>query len=42
MEEIKEKTKQYLETNENKNTMIQNFLVLGCSKAVVSGEFIAI
>ena len=39
-EEIKEETKKYLETNDNKNTMISNLWDTG--KAVLRGKFIAI
>ena len=39
-EEIKEEIKQYLETNDNENTMIQN--LLDTAKAVLRGKFIAI
>ena len=38
--EIKEEIKQYLETNENENTMIQN--LQDEAKAVLRGKFIAI
>ena len=38
-EEIKEEIKNYLETNDNKNTMIQN--LWDAAKAVLRGEFIA-
>ena len=38
--EIEEKIKKYLETNENKNTMIQN--LWDTTKAVLRGKFIAI
>ena len=39
-EEIKEEITKYLETNENKNTMIQN--LWDAAKAVLRGKFIAI
>ena len=39
-EEIKEGIKKYLETNDNKNTMIQN--PWDAAKAVLRGKFIAI
>ena len=39
-EEIKEKIKKYLETNDNENTMIQN--LWDTAKAVLRGKFIAI
>ena len=39
-EEIKEEIKTYLETNDNKNTMIQN--LWDAAKAVLRGKFIAI
>ena len=39
-EQIKEKIKKYLETNENKNTMIQN--LWDAAKEVLRGKFIAI
>ena len=39
-EEIKEEIKNYLETNDNENTMIQN--LWDAAKAVVRGKFIAI
>ena len=39
-EEIKEEIKKYLETNENKNMMIQN--LQDTAKAVLRGKFIAI
>ena len=39
-EEIKEEIKKYLETNENKNMMIQNFW--DAAKAVLRRKFIAI
>ena len=39
-EEIKEDIKKYLETNENKSTMIQN--LWDTAKAVLRGKFIAI
>ena len=39
-EEIKEEIKNYLETNDNENTMIQN--LWDADKAVVRGKFIAI
>ena len=39
-EEIKEEIKKYLDTNENKNTMIQN--LWDTAKAVLRGKFIAI
>ena len=39
-EEIKEETKNYLETNDNKNTMTQRLCAL--AKAVLRGKFIAI
>ena len=39
-EEIKEEIKQHLETNDNKNTMIQN--LWDAAKAVLRGKFIAI
>ena len=39
-EEIKEEIKKYPETNENKNTMIQN--LWDAAKAVLRGKFIAI
>ena len=39
-EEIKEKIKKYLETNDNENTMIQN--LWDAAKAVLRGKFIAI
>ena len=39
-EEIKEEIKKYLETNDNKNTMIQN--LWDVAKAVLKGKFIAI
>ena len=39
-EEIKEEIKQYLETNDNENTMIQN--LWEAAKAVLRGKFIAI
>ena len=38
--EIKEKIKKYLETNENENTMIQN--LKDTAKAVLRGKLIAI
>ena len=37
-EEPKEEIRQYLETNENKNTMIQN--VQDTAKAVLGGKFV--
>ena len=40
MEQIKEEIKKYLETNDNKNTMIQN--LWDAAKAVLRGKFIAI
>ena len=39
-EEIKEKIKKYLETNENESTTIQN--LWDTAKAVLRGKFIAI
>ena len=39
-EEIKEKIKKYLETNDNENTMIQN--LWDAAKAVLRGKYIAI
>ena len=39
-EGIKEKIKKYLETNDNKNTTIQN--LWDAAKAVLRGKFIAI
>ena len=39
-EEIKEKIKKYLETNDNENMMIQN--LWDAAKAVLRGKFIAI
>ena len=39
-EEIKGEIKNYLETNDNENTMIQNLWV--AAKAVLRGKFIAI
>ena len=39
-EEIKEEIKKYLETNDNKNTRIQN--LWDTAKAVLRGKFIAI
>ena len=39
-EEIKEEIKKYLETNDNKNTMIQN--LWDAAKVVLRGKFIAI
>ena len=39
-EEIKEEIKNYVETNDNKNTMIQN--LWDAAKAVVRGTFIAL
>ena len=39
-EEIKEEIKNYLETNDNKSTMIQN--LWDAAKAVLRGEFIVI
>ena len=39
-EEIKEEIKKYLETNDNKNTMIQN--LWDAAKAVLRSKFIAI
>ena len=39
-EEIKQKIKQYVETNENKNTMIQS--LKDAAKAVLRGRFIEI
>ena len=39
-EEIKEKIKKYLETNDNENTTIQN--LWDAAKAVLRGKFIAI
>ena len=39
-EEIKEEIKKYLETNDNKNTMIQN--LWDAVKAVLRGKFIVI
>ena len=39
-EEIKEEIKEYLETNDNGNTMIQN--LWDAAKAVLRGKFIAI
>ena len=39
-EEIKEKIKKYLETNENENTMTQN--LWDAAKAVLRGKFIVI
>ena len=38
-EEIKEKIKKYLETNDNENTTTQN--VCDAAKAVLRGKFIA-
>ena len=38
-EEIKEKIKKYLETNENRNTMIQN--LWDTAKHILRGKFIA-
>ena len=38
-EEIKEEIKKYLETNENKSTMIQN--LMNAAEAVLRGKFIA-
>ena len=40
IEEIKEEIKKYLETNDNKNTTIQN--LWDAAKAVLRGKFIAI
>ena len=40
IEEIKEEIKKYLETNENKSTMIQN--LWDAAKAVLRGKFTAI
>ena len=40
MEEIKEESKKYLETNDNENTMTQNLQDAG--KAVLRGKCIAI
>ena len=37
-EEVKEEIRQYLETNENKNTMIQN--LQDTAKAVLGGKFV--
>ena len=39
-EEIKKEIKNYLETNDNENTMIQN--LWEAAKAVLRGKFIAI
>ena len=39
-EEIKKEIKNYLETNDNENTTIQN--LFGAAKAVLRGKFIAI
>ena len=39
-EEIKEEIKKYLQTNDNKNTMIQN--LWDTAKAVLRGKFVAI
>ena len=39
-EEIKEEIKKYLETNDNKNTKIQN--LWDAAKAVLRGKFITI
>ena len=39
-EEVKDKIKKYLETNDNENTMIQN--LRDAAKAVLRGKFIAI
>ena len=39
-EEIKEKIKKYLETNDKENMMIQN--LWGAAKAVLKGKLIAI
>ena len=39
-EEIKEKIRKYLETNDNENTTIQN--IWDAAKAVLRGKFIAI
>ena len=39
-EEIKEEIKKYLETNDNKNTMIQN--LWNAAKAVLRGKFMAV
>ena len=39
-EEIKEKLKKYLETNDNENTITEN--LWDATKAVVRGKFIAI
>ena len=39
-EEIKEKIKKYVETNDNRNTMIQN--LRDAAKAVLRGKLIAI
>ena len=39
-EEIKEKIKKYLQTNDNENTMTQN--LWDAAKAVLRGKFIAI
>ena len=39
-EEIKEQIKEYLEINDNENTMIQN--LWDAAKAVLKGKFIAI
>ena len=39
-EEVKEEIRQYLETNENKNTMIQN--LWGTAKAVLGGKLVTI
>ena len=39
-DEIKEEIKTYLETNDNKNTMIQN--LWDAAKAVIRGKFITI
>ena len=38
-EEIKEEIKKYLETNDNKNTTIQN--LWDAAKAILKGKFIA-
>ena len=39
-DEIKEEIKKFIETNDNKNTMIQN--LWDAAKAVLRGKFIAI
>ena len=39
-EEVKEEIKEYLETNDNKNTTIQN--LWDAAKAILRGKFVAI